>query len=602
MNESSSVQNDDKDSSSKDKKVEGAPVAPIPMIRAKTLVDSTPIAVIEPPATIDEELLAISRRKIFDEFVSGKISRKQAIEKLAIKRSRFYELIKAYRESSDYRGMVRQKRGPLTGSTHTTPEMLEIFECAYLKRFKGLRAGVASVLGYASRLCEKKGLPRPTRYAVSKFLNTKPEREKYYLRYGKEKGDQKYQQRDDFVEFDSPLQSIVMDHTMVDVLLVDSVFRDVIVGRPWLTIIICAMTRVILGYYLSLTHPNVITVQLAIVAAILPKNSAFNPVKDNPEVYPFCGVPKQIYTDNAAEFISQQLIAKCARYGIDWDHRPIGKKWYGGIVERVIGTFMQGVHFLPGATGSNVLERESFECELNACMDIQECRAWFGNKVTEYHGKIHSALKCSPRAAWTHALALGRADLVSNIEDHSEKSFILDFMPSSYDHKIHSYGINFAGRRYSDDALELHIGGACELRYNPYNLASVWVVLDGYFHEIPCARIRAGLSNDWEVYTRSLWISRASADHKNMPNGTVTDEYAYEAMDRQDAIEMAAIEKSLQYKKAKKITGDASHDGAPWIAPETVQGNRDLPDSQDHFPDDDLDDYKPTILIDKLID
>lgn len=394
-----------------------------------------------------------------------------------------------------------------------------------------------------------------------------------------------------------------MDHTQVDVLLVDTVHRDLIIGRPWVTMIICALTRVILGFYLSMTHPNVITVQLALVSAILRKDSFFNPMKTDPDVYPFCGVPSQIYTDNAAEFISQELITKCARHGIDWDHRPIGKKWYGGIIERVIGVFMvRGVHFLPGATGSNVEERQSFESELNACMDIHECRAWFGDKVTEHHGKIHSSLKCSPRAAWTHAVKLGREDLISMVEESSERSFMLDFMPSSYSHKIHPYGINFASRRYSDPIISAYIGEACELRYNPYDLSSVWIMLGDFFYEIPCTRIRVGLSNDWEAYSKSLWVSRASPDHKNMPDGAIVDEYAFEAMDSQDAIVEGALVKTLEYKNKKSEKTIDDHQNIPWLLPDPVvklDESKVLSLHEELLPSE-VDDYKPVILIDTL--
>jgi putative transposase len=606
MNAENQDQEEHDSPNSKDRRIIGAPVKPTPMVRVRTSVDSAPSAVIKSSVALDEELLAISRRKILKDFVSGAESRKRTIELLGVKKSRFYELLRDFRRSSDYRGLIRQKRGPSVGSTHTTPEMLQIFEAAYSKKYKGLRAGVAIVLDYARRLCLKKGLNQPSRHAVSKFLATKPEREKYYLKYGKAKGDQKYDQRDDFVDFESPLQSIVMDHTQVDLLLVDTVHRDLIVGRPWLTMIICAMTRVILGYYLSLSRPNVITVQLALVSAILRKDSPYNPMKTDPDIYPFCGLPDSIYTDNAAEFISPELIAKCARHGMDWDHRPIGKKWYGGIIERVIGTFMtRGVHFLPGATGSNVLERESFESELNACLDIHECRAWFGDKVTEYHGKKHSSLECSPRATWTHARAIGRDDIISTVEETLEKSFALDFMPSSYDHKIHPYGINFAGRRYSGPIINAFIGEKCELRYNPYDLSSIWVVLGDNFHEISCTRMRIGLSNDWEAYNKSVWISRASADYKNMPDGAICDEYALEAMDSQDAIVENAIEKTTKYKDGKTAkTTDGRHN-SPWPLPDPAVNLLDeskvLTSEEDLFLDD-LDDYKPTILIDTLDD
>jgi putative transposase len=603
MIEKSRKQETDVQQTDEGRSVAGAPIVPTPMVRARTAVDNTPMAVFKSGVSLDEEMLAISRRKTLKDFDNRFISRKHAIELLGVEKSRFYELLKDFRESSDYRGLIRQKRGPSVGSSRTTQEMLDIFEVAYQKKYIGLRAGVAIVLKYASRCCHRKGLSRPTRYAVSKFLAQKPEREKYYRRFGKEKGDQKYDQRDDFVEFEKPLQSIIMDHTQVDVLLVDTVHRDVIIGRPWVTMIICAMTRVILGFYLSMTHPNVITVQLALVSAILRKDSFFNPMKTDPNVYPFCGLPSQIYTDNATEFISPELMAKCARHGIDWDHRPIGKKWYGGIIERVIGAFMvRGVHFLPGATGSNVEERQSFESELSACMDIHECRAWYADKVTEYHGKIHSSLKCSPRAAWTHAVKLGRNDLISIVEEDSEKSFMLDFMPSSYDHKIHPYGINFASRRYSGSIISAYIGETCQLRYNPCDLSSVWIILGDHFHEIPCTRVRVGLSNDWEAYSKSLWISRASPDHKNMPDGAIVDEYAFEAMDSQDEIVESAIEKTLQYKNKKSEKTTDNHQNIPWLQPDPIvdfDKSKDLSSHEDLLPPE-VDDYKPVILIDTL--
>ena len=584
--------------------IEKAPVVPNPMVRVRVSVDDKPVLLYKAEASTDEEALAIDRRKILKQYDSGTISKRRAKELLKVKESRFYTLIRDFKQSTDYRGMVRQKRGPVIGSTQTSPELLEIFQVAYDKKYRGKRAGIAIVLDYARRLCRKKNLEQPTRHAVSKFLATKPEREKFYRKNGESKADQAFDQRDDFRDLESPLESIVMDHTQVDILLVDTVHRDVIVGRPWLTIIICAMTRVIIGYYLSLTHPNVITVQLALMSAILRKDSQYNPLQTDPEIFPFCGIPKEIYTDNAMEFLKQELIAKCARYGIDWAHRPIGKKWYGGIVERVIGTFMvRGVHFLPGATGSNVQDREGFESELNACLDILECRAWFAEKVTEYHGKKHSALKCSPRAAWTHAKAVGRDDLISLVDEDAEKSFMLDFMPSSYNHKIHPYGINFSTRRYSAPILDKYIGEECELRYNPYNLLSVWVLLEDNFHEISCVRARSNLSADWEVYNKSLWISRTHKDYKNLPDGAICDDFAFDSMDVQEDIVDGAIAKTSAYKELKLNPGSTSKQETPWLLPQPIPTLPNALIEHDAAEDnlaDDLDDYKPVILIDTL--
>uniref|UniRef100_UPI0039068E0B integrase catalytic domain-containing protein n=1 Tax=Pseudomonas putida TaxID=303 RepID=UPI0039068E0B len=247
--------------------------------------------------------------------------------------------------------------------------LLPILEQAFKEKYKGPKATIAAVLRRAEELCYSQAVHRPTKYVVTKFIKSKPERFLYTCKYGEEAAAQKYDARPGFKEVEPAEADAQMDHTLVDMLLVDESDRTLILGRPWLTVIICTLTRVILGYFLSFRPPSVITVQLAILSAVLPKDSSFNPVSADPYKYPFCGLPPGWYTDNAAEFITQQLQRKCKRYGMDWDHRPIGKKWYGGIVERLIGTFMtRAVHFLPGATGSNPVERVYFQSELNATM------------------------------------------------------------------------------------------------------------------------------------------------------------------------------------------------------------------------------------------
>ena len=118
MNAENQDQEERDSPNSKDRRIIGAPVKPTPMVRVRTSVDSTPSAVIKSSVSLDGELLAISRRKILKDFVSGAESRKRTIELLGVKKSRFYELLRDFRRSSDYRGLIRQKRGPSVGSTH----------------------------------------------------------------------------------------------------------------------------------------------------------------------------------------------------------------------------------------------------------------------------------------------------------------------------------------------------------------------------------------------------------------------------------------------------------------------------------------------------
>ena len=68
-----------------------------------------------------------------------------------------------------------------------------------------------------------------------------------------------------------PLQLLQIDHTLVDIVVVDEFDREPI-GRPWLTLAIDVATRMVPGFYLSLEAPSATSVAMALSMAVLPKN------------------------------------------------------------------------------------------------------------------------------------------------------------------------------------------------------------------------------------------------------------------------------------------------------------------------------------------
>ena len=59
-----------------------------------------------------------------------------------------------------------------------------------------------------------------------------------------------------------PLALVQIDHTLVDVILVDDLERKPI-GRPWLTLVLDVASRAVLGFFLSLNAPASLSVALA---------------------------------------------------------------------------------------------------------------------------------------------------------------------------------------------------------------------------------------------------------------------------------------------------------------------------------------------------
>ena len=66
---------------------------------------------------------------------------------------------------------------------------------------------------------------------------------------------------------------------------------------------------------------------------------------------------------------------------------------YGGHIERLLGTFAQEIHSLPGTTFSRPEQRKGYDSEAHATFTLSEFEKWFGTLVVEvYHQRVHSAI------------------------------------------------------------------------------------------------------------------------------------------------------------------------------------------------------------------
>ncbi len=170
------------------------------------------------------------------------------------------------------------------------------------------------------------------------------------------------------------LEQVQVDHTMIDVIVVDE--RDRLpIGRPYLTAAIDVCSRCLVGMVVTLEAPSAVSVGLCLAHVCCDKR----PWLDGLEVevaWPMSGKPSQLYLDNAAEFKSEALRRGCEQHGITLAYRPPGQPHYGGIVERVIGTEMGMVHELPGTTFSGPAERGGYDAEGRAALTLRELERW----------------------------------------------------------------------------------------------------------------------------------------------------------------------------------------------------------------------------------
>jgi putative transposase len=192
-----------------------------------------------------------------------------------------------------------------------------------------------------------------------------------------------------------PLDVIQIDHTKVDVMLVDEETREDI-GRPYITVAIDVYSRMVYGFYISLEAPSYFSVGQALLNAILPKDDLLKMYNVDGE-WPVFGLPRAVSMDNAKEFRSVSLQKFCSEYRIKDIYRPVARSHFGGIIERMVKVSMEKMHLIPGTTFSSVQKKGTYDSAKNAIMTINELEQWYTDFIINiYHKTVHGTIHMTP--------------------------------------------------------------------------------------------------------------------------------------------------------------------------------------------------------------
>lgn len=494
----------------------------------------------------DEDLqTAKDRFETISKVLAGEISQVEAIEHLAISSTHFYRIRKRYCNDIGVLSVVSNKRGVKANTTRLEEAVEEIIQRSINDRYLGRSATCAVVWKDVEKNCIKQKLPIPSMSSVRQRLMQRDPKELLLKKSGQDAASQKHQARPGKKEVSRPLQITQMDHTLVDVILVDDLERKPL-GRPWLTVIVDLYSRVILGYYLCLHAPSAVSVSCAITHAAFPKFTFLSKLGIDESKYPHYGVPEVIGIDNAKEFKSIKFERACHANKIDPQWRPLGKKHYGGHVERLFGTLMIGaVHLLPGTTYSNVVKRRGQDSDKAAVMGFGEFSKWLARQVCIYHGRIHSQLGMSPAEKWKAYFrkADGGISFPPMVADPIR--FRLDFMPENH-RNISPEGIKLNGHLYWCSSLTQYVGrGKFKVKFDPFSLKTIWVYIEGEYLPVPFS--------DSALEDRSLFEYKALLKYRRiigvLQPGRLEDHSLVAMMDESDEI---IREGKKETRKAKK--------------------------------------------------
>ena len=440
-----------------------------------------------------------------------------------------YRWIKRYRAFDSVSALIPQKRGWKAGrgriSVQADSVVQEVISNFYLT---AQRPTAQKAVIEVRRLCLQRQIDPPSDRAIRSRLTRIPERERLRGRGFREQAKNKFLPVPGrFPNADYPLAVIQIDHTPVDLILVDDEFRKPI-GRPWITLAIDVCTRMVVGYFLSFDAPSEASVAMCVAHAMLPKDEWLLLHNVHAE-WPVWGRPRTIHVDNGPDFRSNTFRQSCLMHGINLEFRPVKQPRFGGHIERILGTFLREVHALPGTTFSSIKHREGYDAEKHAAMTKSEFEEWLVTLICKvYHQRVHSGIGMSPIRRWEIGI-FGNADIqgVGMPPMPSDRhTVLLDFLPA-FHRTVQPIGVTIDALTYYAEALRPWIGATEEdnpkakrefiFRRDPRDISTVWFFdpMAKMYFKVPLADQALPRMSIWEYQQARERLKQQGASSVN---------------------------------------------------------------------------------------
>lgn len=351
----------------------------------------------------------------------------------------------------------------------------------------------------------------------------------------------------------APLSVVQMDHTRLDILLVDE--RDHLeIGAPYITLAIDVFSRMIVGYYISLDPVGNISAGQCISNMMLPKEAMLGKL-GIAHLWPCWGAPGTLHLDNAGEFHSNMMMRACEEYSINLEFRPLLKPNYGGHIERLMGTVANEMKKLPGTTFSNPRQKGEYDSKKHAALTLPLLEKILVNWITgAYHKKIHSTLKMPPIKKWELGVFGDGATAGSGLRPRPTDALKvhLDFLPYKSG-TVQTYGIQWDNVRYYDPILRQYIGSGRKFHFkrDPRNISEL------YFIDPETNRYAAIPYRDTRLPSLSIWELRAINAELRRQGRLDVDESAIREVYEQNA---AQVERAVaETRKARRDRARREH-------------------------------------------
>ena len=365
------------------------------------------------------------------------------------------------------------------------------------------------VYGEFVNFCQSKGLATAPSYKTFvSMVNRRPRYEQIKKRAGRRAA---YPNEPMYWELsyelprhgDRPFEVVHIDHTLLDVELVDSETRRHF-GRPWATFLTDAFSRRLLAVYLTFDEPSYRSCMMILREC----------------VHRYHRFPELVVVDWGPEFESIYFETLLARYECSKASRPKAKPRFGSVIERLFNTANTAfIHNLAGNTQvmknvrqvtRSVNPREQAIWTLGAL--YAELRHW---AYEVYDTTEHRTLGLTPKDAFE--MGLLRTGLRPKQWIEYDEDFIQSTLPTTRKGtaklvpgkgvKIHNI-FYWSKENVFLDHPELE-NKQLPVRYDPYDVGHAFVSLKGHRQPVECisehhAQLKGRSERELQIATEEL--------------------------------------------------------------------------------------------------
>ena len=192
---------------------------------------------------------------------------------LDISRSTMYRLITAFRAKGTVSSVEPPALGRPKGALALDPAREKLIASTIHEVYlRPERPTMTYLIEQVRARCAQKGLPPPDRRTIKARVD-RIDRRTVALKRKDAKGVKATNAVPGQYVASRPLELVQIDHTEVDVFLVDEATRETMDKRPWLTLAIDVFTRMVVGFHLSMDKPSRVSLGLCMLNAVYDKSA-----------------------------------------------------------------------------------------------------------------------------------------------------------------------------------------------------------------------------------------------------------------------------------------------------------------------------------------